>query len=75
MKMIFVLAASLFCTISSKAQDRWTVQLNSTTLLTANEEDTAKNIVKADDLKKRIADCNLPSGQSGKRTQTPDNDF
>ena len=52
MKMIFVLAASLFCTITSKAQDRWTVQLNSTTLLTANEEDTAKNIVKADDLKK-----------------------
>ena len=52
MKIIFLLLATLFFTFTSMAQDRWTVQLNSKTLLTANEENTAKNVVKSGDLKK-----------------------
>lgn len=38
--------------ILTKAQDRWTVQLNDKTLLLANEEDTLKNRVWVKDLKK-----------------------
>lgn len=38
--------------LTAKAQDRWTVQLNSKTLLMANGEDTLKNRVSVDDLKK-----------------------
>jgi hypothetical protein len=52
MKLIFMLLATLVFTYSSMGQDRWTVQLNSKTLLTANEENTDKNVVKSGDLKK-----------------------
>lgn len=52
MKIIFLLTATLFFSIATMAQDRWTVQLNSKTLLTANEENTTKNVVKSGDLKK-----------------------
>lgn len=52
MKQLLILAATFFFTFTTMAQDRWTVQLNSKTLLTATEEDTTKNVVKADDLKK-----------------------
>ena len=52
MKQLFALIASLLLTFAATAQDRWTVQLNSKTLLMATEEDTTKNVVKADDLKK-----------------------
>ena len=52
MKWFFVLIATLLFTFNSMAQDRWTIQLNSKTLLTANEEDTSKNVVKSGDLKK-----------------------
>jgi hypothetical protein len=52
MKLIFALLATFIFTFTSMAQDRWTVQINSKTLLTANEEDTAKNVVKSGDLKK-----------------------
>ena len=52
MKQLFALMATLLLTFAAMAQDRWTVQLNSKTLLMATEEDTTKNVVKADDLKK-----------------------
>jgi len=52
MKHIFLLAFVLGLGFISKAQDRWTVLLNSNVLLTANAEDTTKNVVKVDDLKK-----------------------
>ncbi|RYF84731.1 MAG: hypothetical protein EON98_08435 [Chitinophagaceae bacterium] len=52
MKQIFLLVFILGLGFISKAQDRWTVLLNSNVLLTANAEDTTKNVVKVDDLKK-----------------------
>jgi len=52
MKIIFLLITTLFFTFTSMAQDRWTVQVNSKTLLTANEENTTKNVVKSGELKK-----------------------
>ncbi|RYZ25939.1 MAG: hypothetical protein EOO10_16930 [Chitinophagaceae bacterium] len=52
MKIIFLLLTTLVFTVAAMAQDRWTVQLNSKTLLTANEESTTKNVVKSGDLKK-----------------------
>jgi hypothetical protein len=52
MKQIFLLLLIICAGLASKSQDRWTVQLNSKSLLTATEEDTLKNVVKADDLKK-----------------------
>lgn len=52
MKTIIFLIAIAALSFNSQAQDRWTVQVNSKTLLTANDEDTVKNIVTADDLKK-----------------------
>jgi hypothetical protein len=52
MKTIFALAAILFCTLKSGAQERWTVQLNSKVLLTASTEDTAANVIALKDLKK-----------------------
>lgn len=52
MKSIFLLVATLVFTFTCMAQDRWTVQVNSKTLLTANEENTTKNVVKSGELKK-----------------------
>jgi hypothetical protein len=52
MKTIIVLLTAILLSLSAKAQDRWIVALNSQPLLTANEEDTVKNVVKVKDLKK-----------------------
>jgi hypothetical protein len=52
MKKLFLLVLTISFAFIGKSQDRWTVQLNSNTLLTANEEDTIKNRVRVDDLKK-----------------------
>ena len=52
MKTMFVLITGLFLSLATRAQDRWMVLLNTKALLTANEEDTVKNVVKVDDLKK-----------------------
>lgn len=52
MKTIFLFMTLAFFSFQSNAQDRWTVQLNSKTLLTATDEDTMKNIVRVNDLKK-----------------------
>ncbi len=52
MKMILMIAAAFLINANSSAQDRWSVVLNSKTVLTANQEDTLKNVVKLDDLKK-----------------------
>ena len=52
MKIIFLLLTTLIFSFTGMAQDRWTVQLNSKTLLTANEENTTKNVVKSGELKK-----------------------
>ncbi|HUC81316.1 MAG TPA: hypothetical protein VMR70_10395 [Flavisolibacter sp.] len=52
MKRIIFLLAVVFFSVAGKAQDRWMVQLNNKTLLLANEEDTLKNRVWIDDLKK-----------------------
>lgn len=52
MKYFFFILTTMMFSIGSSAQDRWTVLLNSNVLLTSNEEDTVKNVIKLDDLKK-----------------------
>ena len=52
MKTLFVLIAVFFFSVGTNAQDRWMIFLNSKALLTANEEDSVKNVVKMGDLKK-----------------------
>lgn len=59
---LFFLLTSFFA-LRSPAQDRWTVQLNSKVLLTANEEDTVKNKVTVDDLKKGSLIVTYTSGK------------
>ncbi|HEY0042190.1 MAG TPA: hypothetical protein VGB71_16075 [Flavisolibacter sp.] len=52
MKQVFLFLLAVCVGFASKSQERWTIQLNSKTLLTATEEDTTRNLVKANDLKK-----------------------
>ncbi|MDB5206707.1 MAG: hypothetical protein JWR72_1782 [Flavisolibacter sp.] len=52
MRTLFAFAAVLFCALSTEAQERWTVQLNSKVLLTAKTEDEAVNVIAVKDLKK-----------------------
>ena len=52
MKQVFLFLLAVCVGFASKSQERWTIQLNSKTLLTATGEDTTRNVVKANDLKK-----------------------
>lgn len=52
MKKLFLITALIGLSIAGYSQERWTVQLNDKSLLLANEEDTLKNRVWIDDLKK-----------------------
>ena len=52
MKQVFLFLLAVCVGFASKSQERWTIQLNSKTLLTATGEDTTRNLVKANDLKK-----------------------
>ncbi len=48
--LLFIIAITSFVFVH--AQDRWTIQLNNKTLLTAKKEDTTANVVSVKDLKK-----------------------
>ena len=52
MKKIFLFILAIGLLSFSYAQDRWTVKINSKTLLTAKKEDTALNVVSIADIKK-----------------------
>jgi hypothetical protein len=52
MKQVFLFLLMVSLGFAGKGQDRWTVLLNSKTLLTANGEDTMKNVARINDLKK-----------------------
>lgn len=52
MKRVLVFIAIVFAGISARAQDHWTIQLNSDLLLTANQEDSLHNVARIDDIKK-----------------------
>jgi hypothetical protein len=52
MKPVFIFALILISALVGKAQERWTVQLNSKVLLTAKTEDEAANVTAVKDLKK-----------------------
>ncbi len=52
MKTIYLVLLSIALSYGSKAQERWMVQLNSKTLLTANKEDTVANVATITDIKK-----------------------
>lgn len=52
LKFLTTLLSLVAFTLTVTAQERWTVQLNSKTLLNANTEDTATNVVALNDIKK-----------------------
>ena len=52
MKTIFLTLMAAMIGLHASAQERWTVELNSKTLLTAKTEDTAANTIGVNDLKK-----------------------
>ncbi len=52
MKTMFLFITTFLFSLYSVAQEHWSVQLNSKTLLTANTEDTVTNVVSVNDLKK-----------------------
>ncbi len=52
MKTIFLALMTATIALHASAQDRWTVELNSKTLLNATTEDTTANTIAVKDLKK-----------------------
>lgn len=52
MKQLFFIILIVSLSLVASSQERWTVQLNTRAVLTATEEDTTRNVVKLDDLKK-----------------------
>ena len=63
MKTVFVFLLAFFFTNNASTQERWTVQLNSTVLLTANTEDTAANVISLRELKKGSLIVTYTSGK------------
>jgi hypothetical protein len=64
MKKILLLLIASLALSTTYSQDRWTIQLNSQTLLTAKKEDTTANLISITDIKKGSLIITYASGKA-----------